>query len=144
MTCDRYDLIARAIHLLSPDDDESSFAHGSRVEYPRLCVPCGTDSLPASSTDAECFLTRHFDRKWPGRKGVEAEFTSTGYRAVLFSATVESATTVIHRHILRIMEPTRIRSGDAGGKRAKHFYLPARLVGENRARRGNKTRLIRT
>lgn len=89
VTRNRYDLITRAIHPLSPGDDESSLARGSRGKPSILCPMRNRfllrERARRDSTDAECFLTRHFNRKWPGRKGVGRGLRALG-TAPFFSA----------------------------------------------------------
>lgn len=81
-TRNRYDLITRAIHPLSPGDDESSLARESRGKPSILCPMWNRfllrERARRGSTDAECFLTRHFNRKWPGRKGVGRSLRAPG------------------------------------------------------------------
>lgn len=112
---DRYDLIAPTIYPRSC----RMMNHLSRAGFCRGPVRVGSlaKRIPVvASKDAKCFLTRHFDRKWPGR---ETGFTSVGHRAVLFSVAIEPTAPWFIDISCELWSPAWARLRDADGRKER-------------------------
>lgn len=126
---DRYDLIthelsihARAewwiIHILRARE----FCRGGRS----ISRPSRNRFSSSRVRNAKCFLTRHFDRKWPGRKdGMERGLRVSGTARRSFQRGHRARRAMIHRRILRWSWSRREHARETPtGKSTKHFHLP--------------------